>query len=126
MANQHSRGALKDKRSLSKEILSFPMAYTQLLVALDFMFGPTQEIVIAGDPSLETTKAMVKAVRKRFLPNKIVLLYPDGPDGQRLVDISPFVKNMVPIEKRTTAYVCQQYACKTPIMDAAQLEKILG
>jgi uncharacterized protein YyaL (SSP411 family) len=95
------------------------------LVALDFMFGPTQEIVIAGDPSLETTRAMVKAVRKSFMPNKIVLLYPDGPDGQRLEVISPFVKNMYPIKNKSTAYVCQQYACKTPITDAAQLEKIL-
>ncbi|MBW1797396.1 MAG: thioredoxin domain-containing protein [Deltaproteobacteria bacterium] len=111
--------------AFSKEVASFPMAYTQLLVALDFMFGPTQEIVIAGDPSLETTQAMVKAVRKSFIPNKIVLLYPDGPDGQRLEGISPFVKNMYPIKNKSTAYVCQQYACKTPITDAAQLEKIL-
>jgi uncharacterized protein YyaL (SSP411 family) len=118
--------AEKLTEAFSKEVVSFPMAYTQLLIALDFMFGPTQEIVIAGDPSLETTQAMVKAVRKRFLPNKIVLLYPDGPDGQRLVEISPFVENMTPIEKKATAYVCQQYACKTPITDATQLEKILG
>jgi uncharacterized protein YyaL (SSP411 family) len=111
--------------AFSKEVASIPMAYTQLLVALDFMFGPTQEIVIAGDPSLETTQAMVKAVRKSFIPNKIVLLYSDGPDGQRLEGISPFVKNMYPIKKKSTAYVCQQYACKTPITDAAQLEQIL-
>jgi uncharacterized protein YyaL (SSP411 family) len=112
-------------RAFSKEITSFPMAYTQLLIALDFMFGPTQEIVIAGDPSIEETQAMVKAVRKNFIPNKVVLLYPEGPEGQRLVDLSPFVKNMVPIEKKATAYVCQQYACKTPITDASQLEKTL-
>jgi uncharacterized protein YyaL (SSP411 family) len=111
--------------SFSKEVASIPMAYTQLLVALDFMFGPTQEIVIAGDPSLEAAQAMVKAVRKSFMPNKIVLLYPDGPEGQRLECLSPFVKNMVPIKEKPTAYVCQQYACKTPITDAAQLEEIL-
>jgi len=111
--------------AFSKEVASFPMAYTQLLVALDFMFGPTQEIVIAGDPSLEITQAMVNAVRKSFLPNKIVLLYPDGHEGQRLEGISPFVKNMYSIKGKSTAYVCQQYACKTPITDAAQLEKIL-
>jgi uncharacterized protein YyaL (SSP411 family) len=54
-----------------------------------------------------------------------VLLYPVGPEGQRLENISPFVKNMVPIKNEATAYVCQQYACKTPITDAAQLEKTL-
>jgi hypothetical protein len=113
-------------RAFSKDILSFPMAYTQLLAALDFMFGPTQEIVIAGDPSSEATRDMVKAVRKNFIPNKVVLLNHECPEeGQRLVNLSPFVKNMVPIKNKATAYVCEQYACKTPITDAAQLEKVL-
>jgi len=113
-------------QAFSKEITSFPMAYTQLLIALDFMFGPTREIVIAGDPSSEATQSMVRAVRKNFMPNKVMLLNPVGPERQRLVDLSPFVKNMVPIEKKATAYVCEQYACKAPITDAVQLEKILG
>jgi len=110
----------------SKDITSSPMAYTQLLEALDFMFGPAREVVISGDPLLEETQAMVKAVRKNFLPNKVVLLYPEGPEGKRLVELSPFVECMGPAEKKPTAYVCEQYACKTPITNADQLENLLG
>jgi len=113
-------------QAFSKDITSSPMAYTQLLEALDFMFGPAREVVISGDPLLEETQAMVKAVRKNFLPNKVVLLYPEGPEGKRLVELSPFVECMGPAEKKPTAYVCEQYACKTPITNADQLENLLG
>jgi len=113
-------------QAFSKDITSSPIAYTQLLASVDFMFGPAREIVISGDPLLKDTQAMVKAVRKRFLPNKVVLLYPQGSEGQKLVALSPFVGNMVPTDKKPTAFVCEQYACKTPITDAEQLENLLG
>ena len=37
-------------RFFSGEAKASPMGYTQLLVAVDFIAGPAQEIVIAGDP----------------------------------------------------------------------------
>lgn len=110
----------------SEDITSYPMAYTQLLAAVDFTIGPVREIVISGDPLLEETQAMVMAVRNNFSPNKVVLLYPQGSEAQRLVKLSPFVKNMLPTDKKPTAYVCEQYACKTPITNADQLENLLG
>jgi uncharacterized protein YyaL (SSP411 family) len=102
------------------------MAYTQLLNALDFMIGPSREIVIAGDPALSTTQAMVKAVHTRFLPNKVLLLRSEGPAGKRLVSLSPFVEAMRPANGKPTAYVCEQYACKTPAKNVEQLESILN
>jgi uncharacterized protein YyaL (SSP411 family) len=64
------------------------MIYTQLLAALDFMIGPSLEIIIAGDPAFETTRAMIRAVRRRFLPNKVLLLHPDGAEGKRLAGVT--------------------------------------
>jgi uncharacterized protein YyaL (SSP411 family) len=89
------------------------------------MIGPGREIVIAGDPALETTRAMVKAVHTRFLPNKVLLLRSQGPEGERLVSLSLFVEAMRPINRQPTAYVCEQYACKTPIKDVEQLKSAL-
>jgi uncharacterized protein YyaL (SSP411 family) len=112
-------------RAFSRQIQEQPIAYTQLANALGFMIGPSQEIVIAGDPSLETTQEMVKVVRSRFLPNKVVLLHPDGSEGKRLVAISPFLKDMVSAGNQPTVYVCEQYACQTPIQDVGELKSAL-
>ena len=112
--------------AFSREVTAQPVGYTQLLSALEFMLGPTQEIVIAGDPGLDPTRDMVRAVRSRFLPNKVVLLHQNGPDGKRLEALAPFIREMRPINQKATVYVCEQYACKVPVTDAGKLEGLLN
>ena len=111
--------------AFSGQIKDQPMAYTQLLIALDFMIGPSQEIVIAGDPSLETTQAMASIVRRKFIPNKVLLLQGQGTEGKRLAVLSPFVLGMAPINHQPAVYLCEQYACQVPIRDVGQLEAVL-
>ena len=101
------------------------LAYTQLLAALDFMVGPSLEIVIAGDSALETTRAMFSAVRRRFLPNKVMLLRPDGSEGKRLAGLSPLVEYMHPVDHQPAVYLCEQYSCKKPITKISDLESAL-
>ena len=110
--------------NFSREVTTQPIGYTQFLSALEFMLGPTQEIVIAGDLGLDSTKDMVRVVRGRFLPNKVVLLNQNGPDGKRLEALSPFAGKMHPINQKSTVYVCEQYACKVPVTDAGTLEEL--
>ncbi len=112
-------------QGFSRQVSEQPRAYTQLLIALDFVVGPIKEIVIAGDPALKTTQTMINAIRRRFLPNKVLLVRPQGSEVSRIVALSPFVKRMVPINDQPTAYVCEQYACKTPTTDVDRLESML-
>ncbi|MDL1963044.1 MAG: thioredoxin domain-containing protein [Deltaproteobacteria bacterium] len=112
-------------RVFAAEVAEHPMAYTQMLVALDFMVGPSLEIVIAGDPSLDTTHAMLGAVRRRFLPNKVLLLRLDGAEGKRLAGLSPFVEPMHPVDHQPAVYLCEQYSCKKPITRVSDLESAL-
>jgi len=55
--------------SFGKTISSSPTAFSQLLIALDFALGPTQEIVIAGNFPKKDTKQMLRAVYRSFLLN---------------------------------------------------------
>jgi hypothetical protein len=101
------------------------MAYTQLLAALDFMVGPSKEIVITGDRTLKSTQAMIAAVHGRFLPNKVLLFRPQGLEGKRLMSLSPFIEPMAPTNQQPTVFLCEQYACQTPIRDLDQLNSAL-
>jgi len=112
-------------QAFSRQVTDQPMAYTQLLIALDFMLGPSREIIIAGDPALDTTRAMVSVVWRKFLPNKVLLLRRQGTEGKRLAALSPFVEAMAPINHQPTVYLCEQYACQVPIKDVGQLEAVL-
>ena len=112
-------------RSFSVEIKGYPMGYTQMLAAVDFIAGPSQEIVIAGDPVNKITQSIIRTVQEKFLPNKVVLLHSDGSEGKRLEALSPFVKGMGPANQEPTAYVCEQYTCQAPVTEVGRLDELL-
>jgi len=107
------------------EVTEHPMAYTQLLVALDFMVGPSQEIVMAGDPASENMRDMLNVVRSKFLPNKVVLMRLDGEEGKRLATLCPFVEPMHSVNHKPTVYLCEQYSCKKPMTKVSELKTVL-
>ena len=109
----------------SAQVAAHPIAFTQLLAALDFGVGPNREIVISGDPALDDTQNMIHTIYKRFLPNKVLLFRPQGSDGKRLAGLSPFTEFMTPVNHRPTVFVCEQYTCQAPISGVGQLEAVL-
>lgn len=112
-------------QTFASQVDEYPAAHTQLLQALDFMIGPVQEVVIAGDPGNNDTQAMVDSVHQRFLPHQVVLFVPGDEARARLSALAPFVKEMTPTDGKATAYVCRRYACQAPITDPKEFEKVL-
>ena len=112
-------------RHFSTVVAGYPMAYTQFLNALDFMVGPAQEIVVAGDPFGETTREMIRPIHQGFVPNKVLLMRPEGQEARKVCQLSPFVEALIPINHQPTVYLCTQYSCRTPITDRLELEKVL-
>ncbi|MDY6879483.1 MAG: thioredoxin domain-containing protein [Thermodesulfobacteriota bacterium] len=112
-------------RSFSSNVKAHPIGYTQMLAAVDFVVGPSQEIVIAGDLNQETSQSMIRTVQQKFLPNKVILFHHEGPEGKRLETLSPFVKDMRSADRLSTAYVCEQHACRSPVKEVSQLNALL-
>ena len=79
-------------QAFSENVKRSPSAYTQLLVALDFAVGPSYEVVVAGTPQAVDTEKMLQAINQRFIPNKIVIFLPTGPDLSRILQIAPFAR----------------------------------
>jgi uncharacterized protein YyaL (SSP411 family) len=118
--------AAKIGRAFSGSVKQSPSAYTQLMVALDFGIGPCYEVVIAGNAKAEDTKAMVKALGTRFLPNKVVLLNPDGRESLEIAKLAEFTRNQSSIGGKATAYVCMNYNCKLPTTDINKMLELLN
>ncbi len=98
-----------------------PAGHSQMLVALDFALGPSYEVVIAGAPGAADARVMLRALEQRFLPNKVVLLRPDGPDAARLATLAEFTQSQSSLGGRATAYVCRDFACRAPTTDPQQM-----
>lgn len=97
-----------------------PFANTYMLCALDFWLG-SKEIVLAGSKSDGGFLEMLGEIRKNFLPNKVVALS-DGTGSE----LSSLTEGKVSMNGRPTAYVCENFACKSPVTDAEALRAQLG
>jgi hypothetical protein len=113
-------------RVFSSAVGDTPVAFAQFLNFLDFFLGPSQEIVIAGDPGREESRVFTAMIQKRFQPNKILLFRPEDDQGEKLSTLCPFVAGMRAVDGRTMVYICEGYSCKTPLADLAALKAALG
>jgi uncharacterized protein YyaL (SSP411 family) len=115
--------ALGVSRAFARNIGQIPSAYSQLMVALEFLEGPQYEIVVAGKPGAQDTKRMLDAVRHAFLPNRILLLRPQGAAGGSITKLAPYTADMNAERGRATAYVCRNFACSKPV---STIDEMLG
>lgn len=112
--------------AFSDTVRQQPSAYTQLMAALDFAVGPSYEVVIVGNPAGDDTRAMVAAIRRRFIPNKIVILRPAGAPSPGIDNIAPFARHHEASNGKATAYVCLNYNCKLPTTDINAMIELLN
>lgn len=117
--------AEKTFSAFARPLETVPQAMPQLAAALDFSLSKTKQIVIAGEPESPDTRALLRLVHERYIPNKILLLA-DGAGGQKqLAQWLPFIKFVKQKEGRATAYICENYVCKLPTADPAMVARLL-
>ncbi|HVR37554.1 MAG TPA: thioredoxin domain-containing protein [Thermoanaerobaculia bacterium] len=91
----------------------------QLASALAFAFSTPKQVVIAGDLRRDDTRALLRIVNERFIPNRILIVSSSAPSQLALV------KEMKPIDAKATAYVCEHYVCKLPTSDPGRFAALL-
>lgn len=112
-------------KSFSKIIKTSPSAFTRFLTSLDFTFGESFEIIIAGKKESADAKLMLKEIASHFIPNKVIMLN----DRNREEDISeviPFLNNYMQIDNIATVFLCKDYICSLPVNRPDALKKILN
>jgi hypothetical protein len=115
----------KTLRLFNAKLQQTPHTMPFMMAAIDFFLSTPKQIVIAGEKTSPDTRKFLKEIARRYHPNAIVLLA-DGKEGQEfLSERLPFMASIAPVEKKATAYVCENYACNLPITDLAQFRAIL-
>ncbi|HEY5621817.1 MAG TPA: hypothetical protein VIR77_04370, partial [Pontiella sp.] len=101
-----------------------PSNSAQALIALQYAFGESMEIVIAGERNHPEVIRMLKHIRSVYLPGKVVLLKePDS--AETLSGLAPFTKEQEPVSGRPTVYICRNFACEKPITTLEELQQQL-
>jgi len=128
LAKLSDRGDLLEKAEAtlrsSRELLEqAPQAAAQLLIALDFYLGPVLEFAMVGDLRNDDLPRVLHAIWGRFRPNKIVA-FKGTQEGAEIAKLIPLLEGKETVAPVTT-YICENYACQAPLLDARAVEKAL-
>ena len=97
-----------------------PTGFGRLLGALDNFLHPSQEVAIVGDPDDPATQALLREVRRRYLPHTVVALKHPGEENPL-----PLLEGRGLVDNKPAAYVCENFACKLPVTDIKALADLL-
>jgi len=110
----------------AEQLANLPSAAPQMLCALDTSLAKPRQIVIAGKRDAADTKALLREVHARFIPNKLVILA-DGAEGQAwLGQKLEFIKTVSPIDGKAAAFVCEDFVCQLPTTDPGKVKELLA
>ena len=99
-----------------------PSGSAQMLCELDFLLSTPKEIAIAGQQASDDTQAALRSIHSRFIPNKVLAFAADNED---VTDLIPLLESKTQVDGKATIYVCENYTCKAPTTDLAELAELL-
>jgi len=100
-----------------------PSGFGNWLCALDFYLSKPEEMAVIGAPGDPETKALLRIINRRYLPNKV--LAGRSPDITVPAADTPLLKDRGMINNKPTVYVCEGHVCQSPVTHPAELGKLL-
>jgi len=98
-------------RLVARVLPQAPSAFGHALCALDLHFSPPREIAVIGPADADVARAALAP----FDPNAVVAFGPSE-------DV-PLLQGKDFVDGRPAVYVCENFACQAPIIEAATLAR---
>jgi hypothetical protein len=117
--DDYRRRAATILRLMAATLQRYPSGFGRLLCALDFYLGSPREIAVIGDADTAETQSLLGEIWKPYLPNKVVARA--APGDSAAPKSVPLLRDRPQLDKKATAYVCENYTCKTPTVSPAEL-----
>ena len=112
-------------RAFGKQLAQAPIRCEQMLGALDFYYRRPREVAIIGTPEdLTGTDALINAAWCAYVPNVVFAAVPgDSSHMPELLGKIPLLVGKTPLQGRSAAYVCRNFACQAPTTDPEELRR---
>ncbi|MBI2213565.1 MAG: thioredoxin domain-containing protein [Acidobacteria bacterium] len=116
---RYATAAAELVRSSSDDVSLAPSLSAHFLCGLDFLVGPSFEVVLSG----RDVSKLKRAVFDRFTPNKVVVYRPLGA-APPITRIAPYTE-LQTAGAKAMAFVCTNFKCKLPTSDARKVRALL-
>ena len=112
-------------QTFSNEIKRSPTAFSSMLTAYMFEIDSPKEIVIVGSLKNKETNQLIKRIKTKYNPSKVMLFKNTDDSLKKLSLIAPWTSTQYMINEKTTFYVCKDFACKIPTTDIIDALKFI-
>jgi uncharacterized protein YyaL (SSP411 family) len=120
----HARHAV---RSFSARLEAQPFAMPLLLTAAALLEKPAIHLILhSPDPAHPGLAALLAEARRRYLPQMVVILIADDAARAYFAPSHSIIENLPAMVTEPTAYLCENYACRLPVTQPAELRDILA
>lgn len=130
-------GVLLDRPELTREAeklltifgdkaRKMPFSSERLLAAADCLYRRPKEVAIVCVKASRTdADEMIDAVWQHYVPNFVIALRIEDEEtsGTNDAGMIPLLRDKSAIDKKATAYVCENYACQAPTTDIHKLKE---
>jgi uncharacterized protein YyaL (SSP411 family) len=82
-------------------------------------------VVVAGDLNDAVLQEMTRELRRRYLPQCVVLVKPSGEQNPAIDQLAPFVAGMTARPGHPAAYVCREHRCFQPVYSVSDMLDLL-
>jgi uncharacterized protein YyaL (SSP411 family) len=113
---EYERAGTSALRAVRDLLPKAPSAFGRALSALDLYLASGREVAIVGDPGAEETRRLIHEVHRRFLPNAVLAV---GAPGR--ASAVPLLEGRGQVGGRATAYVCEGFVCRRPVVEPEEL-----
>ena len=109
--------------SLYSEYFHQPLAYSFLLISLDWILGPNHELLIASENVKTPSDILSKTFFRCFIPRTVIHGY--SQTNHDMEDILPAIQGKTPVNGVPTAYICSGQGCRPPTTIAKEMLSLL-
>ncbi|MBT3363337.1 MAG: thioredoxin domain-containing protein [Chloroflexi bacterium] len=109
-------------KQLLKDIAHYPLGFGYWLCDVDFYLSQRKEIVLAGKCDDVRTKGFVDIISKHYMPNMVQASVDPANTSLEIA----LLKDREMIGDMPTVYICENFTCKRPVTDSAELESMLA
>jgi uncharacterized protein len=117
--HEYERHAVGVFKLLHRAAAGHPQALAHLLGAMDFHFAAVKEVALVGAPSEDGLGELAAVVHSGFRPHMVVA---GGPEG---IERPELMRERTAVDGRAAAYVCENFACRQPVTEPAELAAAL-
>ncbi len=120
-------------RMLQPMATRFPTGFAHALQAIQLLTDGIKELAIVGDPA-----PFVTIINSRYRPSTVLagegsgdpvgalFVAPTGSPDPSTTETVPLMKGRAPVDGKPTAFVCEQFVCRAPVVDADALADLLA